>query len=27
VAAARAALVAKGYANPFFWAPFALTGE
>jgi CHAT domain-containing protein/tetratricopeptide (TPR) repeat protein len=27
LAAARAALVAKGYKNPFFWAPFILTGE
>jgi CHAT domain-containing protein len=27
LAAARSALVAKGYDNPFFWAPFVLTGE
>jgi CHAT domain-containing protein len=27
LAAARTALVTKGYANPFFWAPFVLTGE
>jgi len=27
LAAARTALVAKGYNNPFFWAPFVLTGE
>lgn len=27
LAAARSALVAKGYTNPFFWAPFVLTGE
>jgi CHAT domain-containing protein len=27
LAAARAALAAKGYNNPFFWAPFVLTGE
>ncbi|MBZ5521329.1 MAG: CHAT domain-containing protein [Acidobacteriia bacterium] len=27
LAAARAALVAKGYTNPFYWAPFVLTGE
>jgi CHAT domain-containing protein len=27
LAGARAALVAKGYDNPFFWAPFVLTGE
>ncbi|MCU1315640.1 MAG: Tetratricopeptide 1 repeat-containing protein, partial [Candidatus Acidoferrum typicum] len=27
LAAARAALVAKGYTNPYFWAPFVLTGE
>jgi CHAT domain-containing protein len=27
LAAARAALVAQGYDNPFFWAPFVLTGE
>lgn len=27
LAAARLALVAKGYKNPFFWAPFILTGE
>jgi CHAT domain-containing protein len=27
LAAARAALVSKGYSNPFFWAPFVLTGD
>ncbi|HWZ44766.1 MAG TPA: CHAT domain-containing protein [Candidatus Saccharimonadales bacterium] len=27
LAAARAALVAQGHTNPFFWAPFVLTGE
>jgi CHAT domain-containing protein len=27
LAAARSALVSKGYSNPFFWAPFVLTGE
>ncbi len=27
LAAARVALVSKGYGNPFFWAPFVLTGE
>ncbi len=27
LAAARTALVSKGYDNPFFWAPFVLTGE
>jgi CHAT domain-containing protein len=27
LAAARSALVTRGYANPFFWAPFVLTGE
>jgi CHAT domain-containing protein len=27
LAAARVALVSKGYDNPFFWAPFILTGE
>ena len=27
LAAARSALVSKGYTNPFFWAPFVLTGE
>jgi len=27
LAAARTALVTKGYANPFYWAPFVLTGE
>jgi CHAT domain-containing protein len=27
LAAARSGLVAKGYDNPFFWAPFVLTGE
>ena len=27
LASARAALVSKGYSNPFFWAPFVLTGE
>lgn len=27
LAAARAAIIAKGYANPFYWAPFVLTGE
>jgi CHAT domain-containing protein len=27
LAAARASLVSKGYDNPFFWAPFVLTGE
>jgi CHAT domain-containing protein len=27
LATARASLVAQGYSNPFFWAPFVLTGE
>ena len=27
LAAARSALVVKGYSNPFYWAPFVLTGE
>jgi CHAT domain-containing protein len=27
LAAARSALVSKGYSNPFYWAPFVLTGE
>ena len=27
LANARATLVSKGYTNPFFWAPFVLTGE
>jgi CHAT domain-containing protein/ATP/maltotriose-dependent transcriptional regulator MalT len=27
LAAARVLLVSKGYDNPFFWAPFVLTGE
>ena len=27
LAAARSTLASKGYANPFFWAPFVLTGE
>jgi CHAT domain-containing protein len=27
LAAARSALFSKGYTNPFFWAPFVLTGE
>ncbi len=27
LAAARSSLVAQGYDNPFFWAPFILTGE
>ena len=27
LAAARAALFAQGHTNPFFWAPFVLTGE
>jgi CHAT domain-containing protein len=27
LAAARTALVAKGFTNPYFWAPFVLTGE
>jgi CHAT domain-containing protein len=27
LAAARETLVSKGYDNPFFWAPFVLTGE
>lgn len=27
LAAAREFLVAQGYSNPFFWAPFVLTGE
>jgi len=27
LANARATLVSKGYKNPFFWAPFVLTGE
>jgi len=27
LAAARAALFAQGNTNPFFWAPFILTGE
>jgi CHAT domain-containing protein len=27
LATARAALVSKGYTNPFYWAPFVLTGE
>ena len=27
LANARVTLVSKGYANPFFWAPFVLTGE
>jgi len=27
LAAARSALVAQGYKNPFYWAPFVLTGE
>ena len=25
--AARSDLFSKGYTNPFFWAPFVLTGE
>jgi CHAT domain-containing protein len=27
LAAARSALVTHGYTNPFYWAPFVLTGE
>jgi CHAT domain-containing protein len=27
LAAARSTLVSQGYDNPFFWAPFVLTGE
>jgi CHAT domain-containing protein/tetratricopeptide (TPR) repeat protein len=27
LATARASLVAQGYSNPFYWAPFVLTGE
>jgi CHAT domain-containing protein len=27
LAAARSSLVSKGYTNPFFWAPFVLTGD
>jgi CHAT domain-containing protein len=27
LARARSALVSKGYTNPFYWAPFVLTGE
>jgi CHAT domain-containing protein len=27
LAAARSSLVSKGYTNPFFWAPFLLTGD
>jgi len=27
LATARSTLASKGYANPFFWAPFVLTGE
>lgn len=27
LAAARSELVSRGYDNPFFWAPFVLTGE
>jgi CHAT domain-containing protein len=27
LASARSALVSKGYTNPFYWAPFVLTGE
>lgn len=27
LAAARSSLVTQGYDNPFFWAPFVLTGE
>lgn len=27
LAAARSALVSKGYNSPFYWAPFVLTGE
>jgi CHAT domain-containing protein len=27
LAAARTALFARGHTNPFFWAPFVLTGE
>jgi CHAT domain-containing protein/tetratricopeptide (TPR) repeat protein len=27
LAAARSSLVSQGYDNPFFWAPFVLTGE
>jgi CHAT domain-containing protein len=27
LAAARSTLFSKGYTNPFYWAPFVLTGE
>lgn len=27
LAAARSALISRGYSNPFFWAPFILTGD
>jgi CHAT domain-containing protein len=27
LATARSTLVSKGYTNPFYWAPFVLTGE
>ena len=27
LAASRSTLVSQGYDNPFFWAPFVLTGE
>jgi len=27
LAKARIDLVAKGYKNPFYWAPFVLSGE
>jgi CHAT domain-containing protein len=27
LAAARSALVSRGYSNPFYWAPFVLTGD